>query len=71
MPNMTGVEFLEESIKKTPEPIKIVVTAHKDITAIIQAHNNGLIFQYHEKPWDCSDLEKSIEEAYKVYSQKE
>jgi response regulator RpfG family c-di-GMP phosphodiesterase len=70
MPNMTGVEFLEESIKRTPEPVKIVVTAHKDITPILNAFKDGLIFQYHEKPWDFSDLEKSIEEGYKVYCQK-
>ena len=69
MPNMTGVEFLEESIKKTPEPIKIVVTAHKDITPIIEAYNNGLIFQYHEKPWNFEDLEKSIEEGFIAYCQ--
>jgi response regulator RpfG family c-di-GMP phosphodiesterase len=61
---VTGVEFLKESIKKTSKLIKIFVTVHKDISPMIEAYNNGLIFQFLEAPWDFKDLEKLIDEAF-------
>lgn len=67
MPNMTGVEFLEETMQK-PEPVKIVVTAHRDISAIETAYKNGRIFKYLEKPWNMDDLENAINEGYLEYS---
>lgn len=67
MPNMTGVEFLSEAFKRNPEPMRIVVTAHRDNSTLEIALKEGKIFTYHDKPWDLEDLEKSIEGAYKVY----
>src|SRR5690606_44230 len=67
MPNMTGVEFLEEVITKYPTPIRILLTGYTDMSAIIDAINKGSIFQYLNKPWDEEELEEVIEKAYDVY----
>lgn len=67
MQGMTGVEFLQESKTNYPEPVKIVVTAHRNIEAIEQAFERGLIFSYHEKPWSYKELKKTIEDAYIIY----
>lgn len=70
MPNMTGVEFLEEVIEKYPTPIRILLTGYTDMSAIIDAINKGSIFQYLNKPWDEEELEEVIEKAYDVYLKK-
>lgn len=70
MPNMTGVEFLEEVIEKYPSPIRILLTGYTDMSAIIDAVNKGSIFQYLNKPWDEEELEEVIEKAYDVYLKK-
>ncbi|MBX9852823.1 MAG: response regulator [Cytophagaceae bacterium] len=66
MPDMSGIEFLEEADNKNSIQIKIVVTAHRNINAVIQAFNKGLIFEYHEKPWHWDDIKSSIEKALKI-----
>lgn len=66
MPEMTGVEFLDSISDIDPEPVKIVVTAHRDTSAIEQAQKEGKIFKYHDKPWKMDDLERSIREAFEV-----
>ncbi len=70
MPNMTGVEFLENVIEKYPTPIRILLTGYTDMSAIIDAVNKGSIFQYLNKPWDEEELEAVIEKAYEVYLEK-
>lgn len=70
MPNMTGVEFLEEVIEKYPTPIRILLTGYTDMSAIVDAINKGSIFQYLNKPWDEEELEEVIEKAYDVYLKK-
>jgi response regulator RpfG family c-di-GMP phosphodiesterase len=70
MPNMTGVEFLEEVITKYPTPIRILLTGYTDMSAIIDAINKGSIFQYLNKPWDEEELEEVIEKAFDVYLKK-
>ncbi|MBX9853534.1 MAG: response regulator [Cytophagaceae bacterium] len=67
MPGMTGVEFLQESETNYPEPVKIVVTAHRNIQAIEEAFKRGLIFRYHEKPWSFEKPKETIEDAYNFY----
>lgn len=70
MPNMTGVEFLEQVIEKYPLPIRILLTGYTDMSAIIDAVNKGSIFQYLNKPWDEEELEAVIEKAYEIYLEK-
>ena len=67
MAHMTGIEFIEQAIKRFPEPMRIVVTAHREVTAIVNAFNEGKIFCYHDKPWNFDALQKSIDEAYNEY----
>jgi two-component system response regulator HupR/HoxA len=56
MPQMTGVEFFQKSIKIQPDALRILVTAYADINASIEAINQGKIFYYVSKPWEPEDL---------------
>jgi response regulator RpfG family c-di-GMP phosphodiesterase len=70
MPDMTGIEFMEKAAGLFPEPVKIVLTAHRDLGPILEAFKDGRIFCYHGKPWDFDALEFSIEKAYHEYCKK-
>src|SRR5262245_10218127 len=52
MPQMTGVEFLEEAIKLFPESKRVLLTAYADTNAAIHAINRVKIDYYLLKPWD-------------------
>jgi len=70
MPEMTGVEFLEEIIEIDPEPMRILLTGYTDMGAVIDAVNKGKIFHYLNKPWSEEELNQTIQRAYEVYAQK-
>lgn len=63
MPQMTGVEFLSESIKIQPDAIRILLTGFTDIESVISAINSGQIYRYVTKPWDPVDLSNAVDKA--------
>ena len=71
MPGKTGVEFFESIKGLFPNPIRILITAHTDINAVISAINTGEIYQYVAKPWNDYDLKITIQQAYDIYHLKE
>lgn len=68
MPNMTGVEFLENTLTTHPKTVRILLTGYTEIESIIAAVNQGHIFRYITKPWDTTDLMNSVEQAMEHYS---
>ena len=52
MPQMTGVEFLEEAIAIFPKAKRALLTAYADTDAAIAAINKTSINYYLTKPWD-------------------
>jgi thioredoxin reductase (NADPH) len=52
MPQMTGVEFLEEAMKIFPEAKRVLLTAYADTDAAIRSINKAKIDFYLMKPWD-------------------
>ena len=71
MPNMTGVEFLEQVIEKFPDPMRLLLTGYADMNAVVDAVNKGKIFHYLSKPWNEEELDITINRAYEAYLQKE
>ncbi|HMR18055.1 MAG TPA: response regulator [Sphingobacterium sp.] len=70
MPEMTGVEFLEEIIKIDSNPMRILLTGYTDMSAVIGAVNKGKIFHYLNKPWNEDELDQTIQRAYEVYMER-
>ncbi|MEQ9443411.1 MAG: FAD-dependent oxidoreductase [Cyclobacteriaceae bacterium] len=52
MPDMLGVEFLQQAREFFPNAKKILLTAYSDIDAAIQAINDVQLDYYLTKPWD-------------------
>lgn len=67
MPNMTGIEFLEEVQKIDAEPMRILITGYSDINAVVDAINKGQVYRYLNKPWHYDDFKSTILSAYEVY----
>ncbi|WP_206995481.1 FAD-dependent oxidoreductase [Trinickia mobilis] len=51
MPQMSGVEFLEQAIDLFPEAKRVLLTAYADTDAAIRAINKVHLDQYLLKPW--------------------
>ena len=52
MPNMSGVQFLEQAVQLFPEARKVLLTAYADTEAAINAINKVSLDYYLLKPWD-------------------
>lgn len=52
MPEMTGVEFLEQAMAVSPTAKRVLLTAYADTDAAISAINKVRIHYYLMKPWD-------------------
>jgi thioredoxin reductase (NADPH) len=52
MPQMTGVEFLEQAVEIFPEAKRVLLTAYADTSAAINAINKTKIDYYLLKPWN-------------------
>lgn len=63
MPEMTGVEFLQQACEKVPDAVRILLTGYADIEASIAAINQGAVFRYLTKPWKEEELLQVVAEA--------
>ena len=52
MPEMSGVQFLEQAMPLHPQARKILLTAYADIDSAIAAINKVGVDHYLTKPWD-------------------
>lgn len=55
MPEITGIEFLEEASKMFPETKKVLLTAYADTEIAIKSINELNLDYYLLKPWDPPD----------------
>lgn len=67
MPEVTGVTFLESVKNKFPDTIRIMLTGHADLPAVVDAINKSEIFRFLAKPWSVDDLRAGINSALKLY----
>jgi DNA-binding NtrC family response regulator len=63
MPEMDGVEFLNEVRKFQPEAMRIILSGFTELQALLGAINEAEIFRYLCKPWDDQDLIGTITHA--------
>ena len=67
MPTLSGVEFFELIMPDHPNPVRMLLTGHADIDAVIDAINKGHIYKYISKPWNEAELRRLVEEASQLY----
>ncbi len=67
MPEITGVEFFETIRPDYPDTVRVLVTGHADMHAVVDAINKGEIYRYIPKPWDNMELRICIENCIEKY----
>lgn len=67
MPDMTGVELLQQTLDVLPNAIRIILTGYIDVDVLIEAINNCKVYRYIVKPWDPPDLLMTVERGLEAY----
>lgn len=67
MPEMTGVEFLQQASQIQPDAIRILLTGYTEIDSVIAAINSGQVYRYITKPWDPRDLSLTVDQAIEKF----
>lgn len=67
MPHMTGAELLRKVKAEYPETIRIMLTGHADVNAVMGAINDGAVYKFITKPWNDDDLRITISLALEQY----
>jgi hypothetical protein len=65
MPDMDGIEMLQELRTMQPDTIRILLTGVIDIDTLMSAINQAGAFRFVPKPWDDDQLLESVEEGLK------
>ena len=67
MPNMSGTEFLSKVKELYPETIRIILSGHTGLEAMLDSINRGAIYRFYTKPWDDTQLRDNIRLAFHHY----
>ena len=62
MPDMDGLELLEQIHQRRPDLPVIVITAHSDLDSAVAAYGGGA-FEYLPKPFDVDQAVKLVRRA--------
>ena len=68
MPDMTGVEFLQEVREQWPDVVRMIISGYTDSEDIISAVNEAGIYQYITKPWHPEQLALTLRNAAELFT---
>jgi diguanylate cyclase (GGDEF)-like protein len=68
MPRMTGVELFERLRETLPDAIRIIITGHVDVAAVVDAINRAGIHKFIVKPLDRDQLLLTVERAVETWT---
>ena len=60
MPGMTGGDLLKQARSLCPDMIRIMLTGHADVNAVVGAMKSGAVYKFILKPWDDDDLRVTV-----------
>lgn len=67
MPKMDGAALLRECRRRHPETIRIMLTGHADVSAVVAAVKEGAVYKFILKPWNDEDLRLTVALALEKY----
>lgn len=67
MPLMNGIDFLKETLKISPDTIRIILSAFTDLDVIISSINEAQIYKFIVKPIDIADILLTVKRALQTY----
>jgi DNA-binding NtrC family response regulator len=66
MPEMSGVDFLEQVSLRYPDVVKMLLTGYSDIQVAIECINRVGLYRFLTKPWKKQELKASITQALEL-----
>lgn len=66
MPDVTGVELLQQAREISPNTMRILLTGYADLSAIVGSINEGEVFRFINKPWDSEELRRIVAQAMQI-----
>jgi serine/threonine-protein kinase len=66
MPSMTGVELLRQVKDLSPNSVRMLLTGYSDLAAIVGSINEGEVFRFVKKPWDNTEMQKTVADAVAI-----
>lgn len=60
MPEMSGGDFLAETVQRYPSVIRIVLTGYPDVDTLLEAINRGHVYHFLGKPWEARELRQVV-----------
>lgn len=66
MPEMDGIQLLEQVAKIAPETVRIMLTGCDDMSLVLSAVNQGRVWGYLQKPWDNNQLIVTLKQALQL-----
>lgn len=67
MPEMSGVEFTSKVREEYPDIIRMIISGYSESADIINAVNEGGIYQYITKPWHPDELITKLNNAVNLF----
>ena len=67
MPDLTGVELLEQVKQIRPDTLGLLCSAYFDRQALADALNLGTVRGFIHKPWRLEELRQRVDEIYQQY----
>ncbi len=71
MPEMSGVEFLNQVKVMAPRAMRILLTGYSDPQAVLQSVNEAEVFRFVNKPWDVVELPLIVAQAAEIARRQE
>ncbi len=60
MPGMNGGDLLKKARELHPNMIRIMLTGHADVNAVVSAVKTGAVYKFILKPWNDDDLRVTV-----------
>ncbi len=71
MPEMNGLELLQEVAQRYPDIIRLVLSGYSHTNTVLAAVNEGRIFRYITKPWSLdNDIKPALITALEFYDKR-
>lgn len=67
MPEMSGIEFLNQVKQVRPNSVRIVLSGYTDLKTVTDAINEGAIYKFLTKPWEDDLLRENVRVAFEHY----
>jgi len=67
MPEMAGAEFLNRVRHLYPDTIRVIMSDHAELSAMLDAINSGAIYKFIGKPWDDEHVLTCLRDAFRLY----